>query len=194
VTEEKRHRVVSIWGMGGSGKTTLAKQVLLQNEVKRHFDCFAWLCISQQCEGRDVLEEVLIKLISSTQYTRKEFASMRKDEIAQKVCSIQREKRCLVVLDDIWTQEAWNSIKAGFPINEETESRILLTTRKKEVALLASRNNESLHQPHALDEKQSWELFEKIVICGTDNTGIYFQPTKYLSEFSSPKKIYSTKS
>ncbi|KAK9911063.1 hypothetical protein M0R45_034987 [Rubus argutus] len=180
VTEEKRHRVVSIWGMGGSGKTTLAKQVLLQNEVKRHFDCFAWLCISQQCEGRDVLEEVLIKLISSTQYTRKEFSSMRKDEIAQKVCSIQREKRCLVVLDDIWTQEAWNSIKAGFPINEETESRILLTTRKKEVALLASRNNESLHQPQALDEKQSWELFEKIVICGTDNTdsGIYAQKTE----------------
>ncbi|KAL6143367.1 hypothetical protein ACLB2K_054062 [Fragaria x ananassa] len=28
--------------------------------------------------------------------------------------------RCLVVLDDIWTLEAWNSIKPGFPINEET--------------------------------------------------------------------------
>ncbi|KAL6143356.1 hypothetical protein ACLB2K_054051 [Fragaria x ananassa] len=44
---------------------------------------------------------------------------MKKDEIAEEVCSIQREKRCLVVLDDIWTLEAWNSIKAGFPINEE---------------------------------------------------------------------------
>ncbi|XP_024158741.2 putative disease resistance protein At1g50180 [Rosa chinensis] len=90
------------------------------------------------------------------------------DEIAREVCSIQREKRCLVVLDDIWTQEAnWHSIKAGFPINEETKSWILLTTRKKEVALLASRNDYLL-QPQPLNDMQSWELFEKIAICGSD--------------------------
>ncbi|XP_024193665.1 putative disease resistance protein At1g50180 [Rosa chinensis] len=167
--EGKRHRVVSIWGMGGSGKTTLAKQVFLQDEVKRHFDCSAWICISQQCEGRDVLEEIFIKLSSPTQEQRKEIAKMRKDEIAEKVCSIQREKRSLVVLDDIWTHEAWDSIKAGFPINEETESRILLTTRKKEVASFVSRND-FLHQPQPLDDKQSWELFEKIAICRREET------------------------
>ncbi|KAL6143363.1 hypothetical protein ACLB2K_054058 [Fragaria x ananassa] len=119
VREGKRHLVVSIWGMGSSEKSTLAKQVFLQNEVKRHFDCFAWLCISQQWEGKDVLEEILIKLTSPTTEKRKEISKMKKDEIAEEVCSIQREKRCLVVLDDIWTLEAWNSIKAGFPINEE---------------------------------------------------------------------------
>ncbi|KAM5554477.1 hypothetical protein ABKV19_022719 [Rosa sericea] len=157
--------------MGGSGKTTLAKQILLQNEVKRHFDCFAWVCISQQWEGRDVLEEILIKLTSPTTEKRKEISKMKKDEIAREVCSIQQEKRCLVGLDDIWTQEAWHSIKAGFPINEETESRILLTTRKKEVVLLAS-GNDFLHQPQKLDDNQSWELFEKIAICGSDKTDL----------------------
>ncbi|XP_004308696.1 PREDICTED: putative disease resistance protein At1g50180 [Fragaria vesca subsp. vesca] len=157
VTELVREgkRVVSIWGMGGSGKTTLAKQVFLflQNEVERHFDCFAWLCISQQWEGKDVLKEILIKLTSPTAEERKEISEMEKDEIAEEVCSIQREKRCLVVLDDIWTLEAWNSIKAGFPINEETESRILLTTRNKEVASLAS-GADHLHQPRPLDKEQ----------------------------------------
>ncbi|KAL6143359.1 hypothetical protein ACLB2K_054054 [Fragaria x ananassa] len=169
VREGKRHLVVSIWGMGGSGKTTLAKQVFLQNEVKRHFDCFAWLCISQQWEGKDVLKEILIKLTSPTTEKRKEISEMEKDEIAEEVCCIQREKRCLVVLDDIWTLEAWNSIKAGFPINEETESRILLTSRKKEVASLAS-GADHLHQPRPLDEKQRWELFEKIALSGRDET------------------------
>ncbi|KAM5554537.1 hypothetical protein ABKV19_022766 [Rosa sericea] len=171
VREGKRHRVVSIWGMGGSGKTTLAKQVFLQNEVKRHFDCFAWVCISQQWEGKDVLEDTIIKLTSPTADKRREISKMKKDEIAREVFSIQREKRCLVVLDDIWTQEAWHSIKAGFPINEETESRILLTTRKKEVALLASKND-YLHQPRPLDDNQSWELFEKIAKCGSDKTDL----------------------
>ncbi|KAL6143366.1 hypothetical protein ACLB2K_054061 [Fragaria x ananassa] len=169
VREGKRHLVVSIWGMGGSGKTTLAKQVFLQNEVKRHFDCFAWLCISQQWEGKDVLKEILIKLTSPTTEKRKKISKMAKDKIAEEVCCIQREKRCLVVLDDIWTLEAWNSIKAGFPINEETESRILLTSRKKEVASLAS-GADHLHQPRPLDEKQSWELFEKIALSGRDET------------------------
>ncbi|XP_040362417.1 putative disease resistance protein At1g50180 [Rosa chinensis] len=171
VREGKRHRVISIWGMGGSGKTTLAKQVFLQDEVKRHFDCFAWVCISQQWEGKDVLEDIIIKLTSPTAEKRKEISKMKKDEIAREVCSIQREKRCLVVLDDIWTQEAWHSIKSGFPINEETESRILLTTRKKEVALLASKNDH-LHQPQPLDDNQSWELFEKIAMCGSDKTDL----------------------
>ncbi|PRQ57056.1 putative P-loop containing nucleoside triphosphate hydrolase, leucine-rich repeat domain, L [Rosa chinensis] len=169
VKEGKRHLVISIWGMGGSGKTTLAKQVFRQNEIKRHFDCFAWVSISQQWEGKVVLEEILIKLTSPSIEKRKEISKMKMDEIAEEVYSIQREERCLVVLDDIWTQEAWNSIKAGFPINEETESRILLTTRKKEVALLASRNDH-LHQPQQLDDNQCWELFEKIAICGSDKT------------------------
>ncbi|KAL6125791.1 hypothetical protein ACLB2K_073845 [Fragaria x ananassa] len=170
VREGKRHLVVSIWGMGGSGRTTLAKQVFLQNEVKSHFDCFAWLCISQQWEEKDVLEDILVELTSPTTEERKQISEMKKDEIAEKVCSLQRGKRCLVVLDDIWTLEAWNSIKAGFPINEETESRILLTTRNKEVASRAS-GADHLHQPPPLDEKQRWELFEKIAISGRDETG-----------------------
>ncbi|KAM5554472.1 putative disease resistance protein [Rosa sericea] len=177
VREGKRHLVVSIWGMGGSGKTTLAKQVFRQNEIKRHFDCFAWVCISQQWEGKNVLEDILVKLTSPSAEKRKEISNMKMDEIAEEVCRIQREKSCLVVLDDIWTQEAWNSIKAGFPINEETESRILLTTRKKEVALLASRNDH-LHQPQQLDENQCWELFEKIVICGSDKTDLEIDAEK----------------
>ncbi|XP_024192307.1 putative disease resistance protein At1g50180 [Rosa chinensis] len=177
VREGKRHLVVSIWGMGGSGKTTLAKQVFRQNEIKRHFDCFAWVCISQQWEGKVVLEEILIKLTSPSTEKRKEISKMKMDEIAEEVCSIQREKRCLVVLDDIWTQEAWNSIKAGFPINEKTESRILLTTRKKEVALLASKNDH-LHQPQQLDDNQCWELFEKIAICGSDKTDLEIDAEK----------------
>ncbi|XP_008232351.1 PREDICTED: putative disease resistance protein At1g50180 isoform X2 [Prunus mume] len=169
VEEEKCSRVVSIWGMGGSGKTTIAKQVFHHSKVRRSFDCFAWVCISQQCQGIDVLEEILIKLTSATNEQREEIEKMKKDRVAEKLCIIQRERKCLVVLDDIWTRDAWNTLKPGFPINEETKSRILLTTRNKEVASHVDENG-FLYQPHALNDDESWELFEKIALFGRDYT------------------------
>ncbi|XP_034203671.1 putative disease resistance protein At1g50180 [Prunus dulcis] len=167
--KEKGLRVVSIWGMGGLGKTTLAKQVYHHGEVKRHFDCFAWVCISQQCQAREVLEEILTKLISPTNEQRQEIAKLKIDQIAERLWNTQRERKCLVVLDDIWTNDAWSSLQAGFPMNEETESRILLTTRNKEVASCADKNG-FLFEPQSLNDDESWELFEKIAMYGMENT------------------------
>ncbi|KAB2595266.1 disease resistance protein [Pyrus ussuriensis x Pyrus communis] len=171
VKEEKGPQVVSIWGMGGSGKTTLAKQVYGHNEdVKRHFDCFAWVCVSQQCQGKEVLEDILIQLTcASKKEDKEEILKMKKDEIAERLCIIQKEKKCLVVLDDIWTLDAWNSLKPGFPIGEEAKTCILLTTRKKDIAKIAGENC-FVHESSALDDKESWELFKKIAISGRDQT------------------------
>ncbi|PQM39668.1 hypothetical protein Pyn_01833 [Prunus yedoensis var. nudiflora] len=167
--KERGSRVVSIWGMPGLGKTTLAKQVYQNDKVKRHFDCFAWVCISQQCQGREVLKEILTKLISPTNEQRQEIADLGKDQIAERLWNTQRERKCLVVLDDIWTSDAWSSLQAGFPMNEETESRILFTTRNKEVALYADKNG-FLFEPQSLNDDESWELFEMIAMFGTKDT------------------------
>ncbi|ONI22253.1 hypothetical protein PRUPE_2G117200 [Prunus persica] len=173
--EKNGPRVVSIWGMGGLGKTTLAKQVYHHGDIKRHFDCFAWVCISQQCQAREVLKEILTKLISPTNEQRQEIADLGKDQIAEWLWNTQRERRCLVVIDDIWTRDAWRSLEAGFPMNEETESRILLTTRNKEVASCADKNG-FLFEPRSLNDDESWELFEKIAMFGEDtNSKIYEQ-------------------
>ncbi|XP_068333662.1 putative disease resistance protein At1g50180 [Pyrus communis] len=168
VKKEPRHQVVSIWGMGGLGKTTLAKQIYHHDEVRRHFGSFVWVCISQQCQVRDVWEQLLIKLLSATTVQREEIAKMKDDEIAKRIYLLQQESRCLVVIDDIWSMETWESLKAAFPLNQRTESRILLTTRVKEVALHAADRNGILHEPRPLNEDESWELLEKIAIFGRE--------------------------
>ncbi|BFG21426.1 hypothetical protein CerSpe_076990 [Prunus speciosa] len=165
-------RVISIWGMGGLGKTTLAKQVYRHGDIKRHFDCFAWVCISQQCQAREVLEEILTKLISPTKDQREEIAKLKIDQIAERLWITQRERKCLVVLDDIWTRDAWRSLEAGFPMTEETESRILLTTRNKEVASNADKNGFPF-EPQLLNDDESWELFEKRAMFGTEDTSMF---------------------
>ncbi|KAL7235459.1 hypothetical protein ACSBR1_018874 [Camellia fascicularis] len=48
VKEERQCLLVFIWGMGGLGKTTLAKKVYNHNDVRCHFDSFAWAFVSQQ--------------------------------------------------------------------------------------------------------------------------------------------------
>lgn len=73
-----------------------------------------------------------------------------------------------MLLDDIWTTSMWDSLKAAFP-EDETDSKIILTTRKTNVALHADKNV-LLRQPRCLDENESWELFAKKSFFGKDST------------------------
>ncbi|KAL6124131.1 hypothetical protein ACLB2K_076646 [Fragaria x ananassa] len=162
-------RIVSIWGMGGLGKTTLAKKVYNHEKLKHHFDCFAWVCLSQRFEGVAVLKEIFFKLTGAADWQRKQFAELKSDEIAQLLYDFQRERKCLVVLDDIWTLDGWNCLKGGFPVNEETNSRIILTTRNEELASIAKENGLS-YESHALSVDDAWSLFRKIAFSEADET------------------------
>ena len=51
------------------------------------------------------------------------------------------DKWHLLVLDDIWKSKVWNEVNAVFP-NNSNGSRILITSRIKEVALHASSVND----------------------------------------------------
>ncbi|KAK6138531.1 hypothetical protein DH2020_027734 [Rehmannia glutinosa] len=130
VDQDKQNRVISIWGMGGIGKTTIAKKVYNHIETKHRFECFAWVCITQQCQIRSVLEEVLKQLIS---HKREDITKLSKAELIQQLCEIQKAKRCMVVLDDIWEIDHWAGLKHAF-LFEGSSSKVLLTTRKQNVA------------------------------------------------------------
>ncbi|CAN6710423.1 unnamed protein product [Malus baccata var. baccata] len=116
-----------------------------------------------------IKEKQLLNHLSSTNEERQEITVLNEDKIAKRLCTKQRERKCLVMLDDIWTCDLWNSLQAGFPMNEETESQILLTTRNKEVAYCADKNG-FIYQPLSLNEDESWELFEKIAMFQMEDT------------------------
>ncbi|XP_030477056.2 putative disease resistance protein At1g50180 [Syzygium oleosum] len=152
----KQHRVVSIWGMGGLGKTTLAKKVFTHDKVKNHFNGFAWACISQEYRARDILEGILVKLIPDQ---RKRVTEMRDDELFETLYKIQQEKRCIVVLDDIWTKQSWDGLRAAFPF-EDTRSKLLVTTRNRVIAEYIDPQG-FFHEPKCLSDQESWELLTK---------------------------------
>ncbi|KAF8406551.1 hypothetical protein HHK36_008639 [Tetracentron sinense] len=158
-------RVVSIVGMGGLGKTTLANKVYNHKRVKRHFDCSAWAFISQQCQTKDVLQGILKKVSGDQEHMR----NMREDELVEKLYKILKGKRYLVVLDDIWSKEDWNILKSALP-NGKVGSKIMITTRNKDVASHADPLSLP-HEPRCLTDEEGWLLLCKKAFSKDDVAG-----------------------
>ncbi|XVF83627.1 hypothetical protein PTKIN_Ptkin16aG0504900 [Pterospermum kingtungense] len=162
--EDRPHVVVSIVGMGGIGKTTLAKKVYNHFDVKRHFDCVAWAFISQDCKPREVVHDVLIKVLSPSKEDREQIDRLKEDELIKRLFDALKGKRYLVVVDDIWRIQDWNCLKPAFPRGKKG-SRILFTTRNKDVALLADSCNSPIELPF-LTNDESWKLFKRKAFLG----------------------------
>ncbi|XP_019188333.1 PREDICTED: putative late blight resistance protein homolog R1A-10 [Ipomoea nil] len=153
----KRRQVVSVVGMGGIGKTTLAHKVYEHPSITSHFDKRAWVSVSQKHSKEQMLQSLIGGVIGAS---RAELHKQRTDQLAERLRKYLKEQRYLIVIDDIWSEEAWDSVQRCFP-DDNNGSRILLTSRLKEVAKYASSGNYIINMPF-LDAGESWSLYCKV--------------------------------
>ncbi|XP_076944262.1 putative late blight resistance protein homolog R1B-17 [Bidens hawaiensis] len=161
VEDQKQLDVVSIVGMGGIGKTTLAAKVFSDPFVVYHFHVRVWVTVSQTYEKHDLLIQIL-----SFMDVQLDVASASYSRLREVLHKSLMGKRYLIDIDDIWSNEAWDVLKLYFP-NGNTGSRILITSRLKDVALYA-KSHGFIHQLEYLTEEESWELLCKKVFHGAE--------------------------
>ncbi|XP_057780139.1 putative late blight resistance protein homolog R1A-10 [Salvia miltiorrhiza] len=143
---QPKQQIISIVGMGGMGKTTLALNVYENSFIKEHFDIRAWATVSQQYSA----QEIFSKLLSSIGQ------SGSGNDLGLKLHQTLCGRRYLIVLDDIWSVEAWDEVRRYFPDNGNG-SKIVLTTRLSDVA--SGCGSRSCITMKPLDEDKSWVLF-----------------------------------
>ncbi|KAL3333887.1 hypothetical protein AABB24_030585 [Solanum stoloniferum] len=145
--------VISITGMPGSGKTTLAYKVYNDKSVSSHFDLRAWCTVDQVYDEKKLLDKIFNQVSDSNSKLRKT------DDVADILRKQLFGKRYLIVLDDVWDTNTWDELTRPFPDGMKG-SRIILTTREKEVALHGKLYTAPLNL-RLLRSEESWELLEK---------------------------------
>ncbi|ERN19153.1 hypothetical protein AMTR_s00061p00163990 [Amborella trichopoda] len=127
ISDEPQLELISILGMGGLGKTTLAKRIYNSYNVKAQFNCQAWVTVSQSFKTteilRAILKELSVKIIEGTD----------EESLQGKLYDYLQNKWYLVVVDDVWSEEVWREVHNVFP-NSRNGSRFVITTRIAEVA------------------------------------------------------------
>ncbi|XP_060671336.1 disease resistance protein RPP13 [Ziziphus jujuba] len=158
--EQRLHReVISIIGMGGLGKTTLARKIYNDARIKNRFDHCAWVNVSQEYKTSVLLLDILKCFVKLSD----EMYKMSNEELKVMLRDNLKGKRYFVVMDDVWKPRFWDEIRACFP-DDLNGSRILITSREKEVASHAS-STPPYFLPF-LDKERSWELLCKKVFRG----------------------------
>ncbi|XP_031275030.1 disease resistance protein At4g27190-like [Pistacia vera] len=164
--------MIGVYGMAGVGKTTTVKKVAWQAKEDKLFDEVVMTTVTQTPDFKKIQEEIADQLGLTFVEPSVSGRSLRLRD------RFKREKRILVILDDIWAKidldavgipygdihegigqekEVWKDRK-----DDERRYKILLTSRDQYV-LRNHMNIQNNFLVGLLSSEEAWYLFRKIV-------------------------------
>ncbi|KAG8374670.1 hypothetical protein BUALT_Bualt10G0020100 [Buddleja alternifolia] len=160
LTQGSHRVVIPIVGMGGIGKTTLAERIYNDPLVIYHFYIRAWITIPQGHTTSVVyrVREMFLGLLKCFTKFTNEIDVKTNEELGDQIYKTLKDRKYLVVLDDMWQTLDWDILKMFLP-DDKNGSRIILTSRLANIASNI-RPSSSPHCMHFLKAAESWELLE----------------------------------
>ncbi|VAH69988.1 unnamed protein product [Triticum turgidum subsp. durum] len=144
--DRQQFHVFSLWGMGGIGKTTLARDIFQSQEISSMFDKRACVTVMRPFNSATLLESLTMQF---------------RDRNETDLTRCLEGKRYLLVLDDLWSIGEWDAIKKYLP--ETAASCIIVTTREENIAKHCSKDGINIYKLNHLGPDDARTLFTKKV-------------------------------
>lgn len=144
-------RVISVWGIsiGDLGETSIIRRAYEDPKIHKKFECRAWIAgLMRPFSSTEFLKSIIGQFyVNFLQEAGKKEKSVlgvqvlkitgmkNEDDLAREFKKYLNERSYLIVLNDIYTIEEWDQIKACFPDNKKG-SLIIVSTEQIGVASL----------------------------------------------------------
>ncbi|WVZ16954.1 hypothetical protein V8G54_009936 [Vigna mungo] len=154
-TNDNKLSILSIVGMDGMGKTTLAQHVYNDPKTEEaKFDEKAWVCVSETFDALRVSKAII------GDFTNSRDDSGDLEMIHGKLNKRLSGRKFLLVQDDVWNEDRnqWKALQTPLMFGAKG-SKVIVTTRSHKVASIMQ--STYIHQLKQLDEDHSWQTFAK---------------------------------
>ncbi|XP_059462828.1 putative disease resistance protein RGA3 [Corylus avellana] len=153
----KNVNVISIVGLGGLGKTALAKLVYNDEQVVRLFQLRMWVCVSEDFSVTRLIKEILKSACGTID------PNWNVDALQTKLRDVLRDTKFLLVLDDVWNDDhnKWIGLR-DLLIGGCKGSKIIVTTRSNSVA--SAMETDSTYSLEGLSQEDCLSLFVKCAL------------------------------
>ncbi|XP_003598880.2 putative disease resistance protein RGA3 [Medicago truncatula] len=151
--------IISVVGVIGMGKTTLAQLVYYDDMIVEHFEIKAWVHVSESFDLVRLTQSILRSIHSSA--ADSEDLEILQHQLQQRLMG----KQYLLVLDDVRNKNRnmWEHFLLPFS-RESSVGKMIVTTHDMEVASII-RSTQLLHLKQ-LKESDCWSLFVKHAFLG----------------------------
>jgi len=151
-------RTISLVGMGGIGKTTLAQLVYNDHEVETYFDKRIWVCVSDPFDETKIAKAILEALKGSASNL------IELQTLLENIQPLIRGKKFLLILDDVWNEDStkWEKLRNSLKCGCLPGSSILVTTRNRNVANCMGSSSTDILELRLLSIDECWSLFSQL--------------------------------